>query len=83
MSATRFRDFWRRTARLAIRTRAAAAKAACRINGVGEARVYRSRTFLLLERASGKPIWMRFHVPIRLRAEIVSFDRGGSFEPGD
>jgi hypothetical protein len=61
----------------------AAAKAACRVDGVKEARVYRSRTFLLIERANGMPCWVRLHTPERLQKEIVAFDRGGKFEPGD
>jgi hypothetical protein len=61
----------------------AAARAACRLRGVKEARVYRSRTFLLIERANGIHYWVRLHTPERLQKEIVAFDRGGTFEPGD
>lgn len=61
----------------------AAAKAACRLEGVLEARVYRGRTYLLFRLANGKKIWRRYHTPISLRTEITAFDRGGAFEPDD
>lgn len=30
-----------------------------------------------------KTKWVRYFTPDRLRTEIIAFDRGGSFEPGD
>jgi hypothetical protein len=60
----------------------AAAKAACRIPGVILAKVYRTRTYLL--KGSGKArFYTRYLTPDSLRSEIVAFDRGGTFAPGD
>ena len=56
----------------------AAAQAICRA-GFTEARVHAARTYV--RRPDGK--WMRYATPLALRAEIVAFDRGGIFEPGD
>ena len=61
----------------------AAAKAACRIPGVVEARVYRTRTFLLMQNKQGKKQWKRYQTPDSIRNEVIAFDRGGSFEPDD
>jgi hypothetical protein len=63
--------------------RCAAAKAACREPGVIEARVYRTRTFLLFQNGRGKKFWKRFQTPQSLRGEMIAFDRGGSFQPDD
>lgn len=60
----------------------AAAKAACRIDGVIEARVYRTRTYLLMQ-SKGKKVWKRHNTPNSIRNELIAFDRGGSFEPDD
>jgi len=43
-----------------------------------EARVHLSRTYI----RKGKE-WFRLYTPHSLRAEIIAFDRGGSFSPGD
>lgn len=58
---------------------ACAAAIACeRQLGCTEARVHVGRTYV---RYNGK--WERFLTSQALRAEIVAFDRGGKFEPGD
>lgn len=57
----------------------AAAKAIVReVPGCTAARVHLSRTYL---QVGDK--WLRAHTPMALRSEIVAFDRGGSFEPGE
>lgn len=56
----------------------AAANALCRQTGAKEARVHFSRAYLKV----GK-VWKRYQVPNALRAEIIAFDRGGKFEPGE
>jgi hypothetical protein len=43
------------------------------------ARVHLGRAYLLKKDGN----WHRYKVPEALRTEIVSFDRGGGFEPGD
>lgn len=60
----------------------AAAKACCRLSGVLEARVYRTRTFLLRKHGN-KKIWERYRTPDSIRNELIAFDRGGHFEPDD
>lgn len=55
----------------------AAARALVRETGCEEARVHIGRTYL---KRGGK--WVRYLTPRDLRDEIISFDRGGSFEPG-
>lgn len=57
----------------------AAALAAQRLSGISEARVHIGRVFLKV----GKSHWLRGKTPGALRTEIVSFDRGGNFEPGE
>lgn len=56
----------------------AAAVACKRQLGATEARVHVGRTFL---RFNGH--WERYYTSRALRAEIVAFDRGGKFEPGE
>lgn len=56
----------------------AAAQACMRQLGASAARVHIGRTYLKL-----KDKWLRFHTSKSLRTEIVAFDRGGVFEPGD
>ena len=56
----------------------AAALAAQRLPHVSEARVHIGRIFLKI----GKRYWLRGKTPGALRTEIISFDRGGKFEPG-
>jgi hypothetical protein len=57
----------------------AAAKACLReIPSCTAARVHLSRTYLKL----GKQ-WVRFHTPAAIRSEIIAFDRGASFSPGE
>lgn len=57
----------------------AAAIAAVRtIDNVTEARVHIGRIFLKV----GNKYWLRGKTTGALRTEIVSFDRGGNFEPG-
>lgn len=55
----------------------AAARALCRKQGIAEARVHIGRTYVRIGRK-----WIRYYTTPALRSEIVSFDRGGSFEPG-
>ena len=56
----------------------AAANALCRQHHADEARVHFSRAYI----RKGKK-WLRFGVPAALRNEIIAFDRGGKFEPGE
>lgn len=56
----------------------AAAIACKRQLGASEAHVHKSRTYL---RFNGH--WIRYQTPASLQAEIVAFDRGGKFEPGE
>lgn len=58
-------------------TNCVAARACRRALGASEARVHVGRTYI---RFNGH--WERYHTSPALRAEIVSFDRGGKFEPG-
>lgn len=48
------------------------------VEGCSKARVHIGRTYLQV----GKK-WLKFRTPGALRSEIVAFDRGGVFEPGD
>ena len=56
----------------------AAAQALLREKDCTEARVHIGRTYLKI----GKK-WVRFHTPESLRGEIISFDRGATFQPGE
>ena len=56
----------------------AAAKAICRQTACEAAKVYIGRTYI---KQDGK--WVRYATPPSLRNEIIAFDRGGQFEPGD
>lgn len=56
----------------------AAARALCRQKDVTEAAVHLSRTYV---KRAGK--WERYVTPLALRSEIIAFDRGGEFDPGD
>jgi hypothetical protein len=44
------------------------------------ARVHLGRAYIFDEK---KKHWLRFKTPEALRSEIIAFDRGGQFEPGD
>jgi hypothetical protein len=55
----------------------AAAKALSRLPKVSEARVHLSRTYLQIGNR-----WVRYRTPLALRAEIIAFDRGGTFDAG-
>ena len=59
----------------------AAAVTALRSPDVIEARVYRSKAYLLFKLPSGKKRWVRYSTSPNLRVEIIAFDRGGKFEP--
>ena len=63
--------------------RCAAALAACRLPGVEEAHIYRSRAFFLKRNGRGKQQWIRYATPNSVRNELISLDRGGRFEPDD
>lgn len=56
----------------------AAARAICRQPGIKEARVHISRVYVQI----GKR-WIRYMTPDSLRSEIIAFDRGGKFQPGE
>lgn len=56
----------------------AAALACLRKPACTEARVHIGRTYL---KQGNK--WVRYQTPRSLRSEIIAFDRGGSFAPGD
>src|SRR5512143_537273 len=56
----------------------AAAVACCRQLKATEARIHLSRAYV---RFNGK--WLRYETTGPLRSEIVTFDRGGKFEPGE
>lgn len=56
----------------------AAAKCLMRMDGVDEAIVYRTRTYV--RRGN---VWTRYVTPMSLKIELVAFDRGGTFEPGE
>jgi hypothetical protein len=56
----------------------AAANALCRQEGCEAAKVHMSRAYIKKGRT-----WYRFGVSPALRAEVLAFDRGGTFEPGD
>lgn len=57
----------------------AAARAAKRdIPDCINARIHIGRAYI-----EYKTKWVRYFTPDRLRTEIIAFDRGGSFEPGD
>ena len=56
----------------------AAAQACLRQTECSEARVHLGRTYLKMDRK-----WVRFHTPQSLRAEIIAFDRGAKFQPGE
>jgi hypothetical protein len=56
----------------------AAARAICREHKADAAIVHFSRTYI----KKGET-WWRYSTPPMLRTEVVAFDRGGNFEPGD
>lgn len=56
----------------------AAALACMRELNATQARVHVGRTYLKINDK-----WVRYHTPAALRTEIVAFDRGGKFEPGE
>src|SRR3990167_3065833 len=56
----------------------AAAKALCREHHCEAAKVHMSRAYI---KKGGK--WLRFEVPLALRSEVLAFDRGGEFAPGE
>jgi hypothetical protein len=59
-------------------TKCAAALALKRATNCDETRVHMACTYL---RFGNK--WLRYATPPSLKAEIISFDRGGGFYPGD
>jgi hypothetical protein len=56
----------------------AAARACMRELHATEARVHIGRTYLKIEEK-----WVRYRTSKALRTEIIAFDRGGKFMPGD
>lgn len=57
----------------------AAAKCIKRELGAIESRVHLGRVYI----RQNKGNWQRYQTPSALRNEIISFDRGGTFEPGE
>jgi hypothetical protein len=61
----------------------AAARALLReVPNAKQARVHLGRTYVLID-DGGKKVWERYQTPQSLRAEIIAFDRGGEFAPGE
>lgn len=57
----------------------AAARACVRqLQGVVQAKVHLGRVYL-----KTKSKWFRYRTPGAIRSEVISFDRGGGFTPGD
>lgn len=56
----------------------AAARALCREHHAEAAYVHFSRAYIKKNNT-----WYRYQVPAMLRSEVLAFDRGGNFEPGD
>ena len=69
----------RRGSRKAPGSCAAALALVRQIPDVSEARVHINRVFLKV----GNRFWLRGKATGALRTEVVSFDRGGTFEPGE
>lgn len=60
----------------------AAAKACLRqVKDIKAVRVHLSRVYMKIEDKQGEK-WVRYLTPDPLRNEIIAFDRGGTFEPG-
>lgn len=59
----------------------AAAKACMRQMKVSDVRVHLGRVYV--KKAATSKHWVRYLTSPTLRREIVAFDRGGSFEPGE
>lgn len=57
----------------------AAALACRRQHHVAEVRIHLGRTYV----RQNKGNWLRYETPENLRSEIIAFDRGGTFEPGE
>lgn len=57
----------------------AIARACRRSLNIIEASVHLSRTYL--RTSDGE--WLRYFTPLSARTEIVAYDRGGTFEPGE
>lgn len=57
----------------------AIAKTCLRQPRVKEVRIHLSRAYV----RDNKSNWKRFMVPRALRSEIIAFDRGGKFSPGE
>lgn len=57
----------------------AAARACMRELKVMEARIHLGRIYLRTNNSN----WQRYLTPRNMRTEIIAFDRGGTFEPGE
>jgi len=57
----------------------AIAQSCLALKGVKEARIHLSRAYI----RTNDHNWQRFVVPAAARSEIVAFDRGGKFSPGE
>lgn len=58
----------------------AAALACQRLFHTADSRVHIGRVYIKNEK---KKCWVRYFTPRSLRTEIIAFDRGGAFEPGE
>lgn len=64
-------------------SKCAAAVAAMRQLKVTEARVHLTKVYIKREPEGKQKYWERYEAPKALRSEIIAFDRGGAFEPGE
>jgi len=51
-----------------------------RIYKTPQARVHLTRSYML---EPDRDIWTRFETPAGVKAELIAWDRGGAFQPGD
>lgn len=61
----------------------AAARSLVRSGACTEARVHLGRTYLKTKTPAGVARWVRYRTPMAIRTEVVSFDRGAQFTPGE
>lgn len=60
----------------------AAARALLREPGCVEARVHLGRTYIKVTKGREQK-WLRYNTPESIRGEIIAFDRGAQFTPGE
>jgi len=56
---------------------------ACRRQLGHEARIHLTKVYISRNGGGKIELWDRYIVPLRLRTEIVAFDRGGEMQPGE